>query len=41
MNVGSRKTFEAAGFRQISHPTTRRLVMRLDLSYSSPPRSTR
>jgi len=31
MNVGSRGTFVAAGFREISHPTTRRLVVRLDL----------
>lgn len=31
MNVGSRNTFVAAGFREVSHPTTRRVVMRLDL----------
>jgi GNAT superfamily N-acetyltransferase len=31
MNVGSRNTFLAAGFREIAHPTTRRVVMRLDL----------
>lgn len=31
MNVGSRSTFTAAGFREVSHPTTRRVVMRLDL----------
>jgi GNAT superfamily N-acetyltransferase len=31
MNVGSRNTFLAAGFREVSRPTTRRLVMRLDL----------
>jgi GNAT superfamily N-acetyltransferase len=31
MNVGSRTTFLAAGFREVSHPTTRRVVMRLDL----------
>jgi GNAT superfamily N-acetyltransferase len=31
MNVGSRNTFVAAGFRDVSHPTTRRVVMRLDL----------
>jgi GNAT superfamily N-acetyltransferase len=31
MNVGSRNTFLAAGFREVSHPTTRRVVMRLDL----------
>jgi len=32
MNVGSRNTFVAAGFREVAHPTTRRVVMRLDLS---------
>jgi GNAT superfamily N-acetyltransferase len=31
MNVGSCATFAAAGLRQVGHPTTRRLVMRLDL----------
>jgi GNAT superfamily N-acetyltransferase len=31
MNVGSRNTFVAAGFREVSHPTTRRVVVRLDL----------
>jgi GNAT superfamily N-acetyltransferase len=31
MNVGSRATFAAAGFRDVSRPTTRRAVMRLDL----------
>jgi GNAT superfamily N-acetyltransferase len=31
MNVGSRNTFVAAGFREVSRPTTRRAVMRLDL----------
>jgi len=31
MNVGSRSTFVAAGFRDVSRPTTRRAVMRLDL----------
>lgn len=31
MNVGSRNTFLAAGFREVSHPTKRRVVMRLDL----------
>ena len=32
MNVGSRNTFVAAGFREVSHPTTRRIVVRLDLT---------
>jgi GNAT superfamily N-acetyltransferase len=31
MNVGSRNTFVTAGFRDVSRPTTRRVVMRLDL----------
>jgi GNAT superfamily N-acetyltransferase len=31
MNVGSRNTFLATGFREVSHPTKRRVVMRLDL----------
>lgn len=31
MNVGSLGTFVAAGFREVSHPTTRRVVVRLDL----------
>jgi hypothetical protein len=31
MNVGSRNTFVAAGFREVSHPTARRVVVRLDL----------
>jgi GNAT superfamily N-acetyltransferase len=31
MHVGSRGAFIAAGFREVSHPTTRRVVMRLAL----------
>jgi GNAT superfamily N-acetyltransferase len=31
MNVGSRNTFLAAGLREVAHPSTRRVVMRLDL----------
>ena len=30
LNVGTRSMFEAAGFREISHPTKRRVVMRID-----------
>jgi GNAT superfamily N-acetyltransferase len=30
LHVGSRKIFEAAGFTEISHPTKRRVVMRID-----------
>ena len=32
MNVGSRNTFLTAGFREVSHPTARRIVMRRDLA---------
>ena len=31
MSVGSRGTFVAAGFREVSHPTTRRVVVRFEL----------
>jgi GNAT superfamily N-acetyltransferase len=30
LNVGSRSTFADAGFQEVSHPTTRRVVMRID-----------
>lgn len=30
IHVGTRGVFEAAGFRQVSHPTKRRVVMRID-----------
>lgn len=30
LNVGARQVFEEAGFTQVSHPTLRRAVMRLD-----------
>lgn len=30
LHVGNRKVFEAAGFRQVSHPSKRRCVMRMD-----------
>ncbi len=30
IHVGARSVFEAAGFRQVSHPTKRRVVMRID-----------
>ena len=35
MNVGSRNTFAQAGFREVSRPTARRVVMRLDLAQGS------
>lgn len=31
LHVGARSAFSAAGFRQVTHPTKRRYVMRLDL----------
>jgi GNAT superfamily N-acetyltransferase len=30
IHVGKRSVFDAAGFRQVSHPSTRRVVMRID-----------
>jgi hypothetical protein len=30
LNVGTRSIFEAAGFKEVSHPTPRRVVMRVD-----------
>jgi GNAT superfamily N-acetyltransferase len=30
LHVGKRSIFEAAGFREVSHPTPRRVVMRID-----------
>jgi hypothetical protein len=30
IHVGSQTIFEAAGFREVSHPTPRRVVMRID-----------
>ena len=32
LNVGSRSVFEAAGFTEVTHPTLRRVVMRIDFS---------
>jgi GNAT superfamily N-acetyltransferase len=32
LNVGSRSVFAAAGFAQVSHPTKRRVVMRIDFA---------
>jgi len=31
LHVGSRSAFVAAGFNQVSRPTKRRVVMRIDL----------
>ena len=33
-HVGARQVFEEAGFTEISHPTARRVVMRIDLDSS-------
>jgi hypothetical protein len=30
MHVGARQVFEEAGFAQVTHPTKRRFVMRVD-----------
>ena len=30
LHVGSRRSFAAAGFAEVSHPTLRRVVMRID-----------
>jgi hypothetical protein len=30
LNVGARQVFEEAGFTEVSHPTLRRVVMRVD-----------
>ena len=30
LHVGSRSIFDDAGFTQVSHPTLRRVVMRID-----------
>jgi GNAT superfamily N-acetyltransferase len=35
VHVGSRSIFEAAGFTQVSHPTLRRVVMRIDFPAAS------
>jgi GNAT superfamily N-acetyltransferase len=32
LHVGSRRSFAAAGFTEVSHPTLRRVVMRIDFS---------
>ena len=32
LNVGARQVFEEAGFEEVSHPTLRRVVMRIDLA---------
>jgi GNAT superfamily N-acetyltransferase len=39
LHVGARQVFEEAGFVEVTHPTARRVVMRMDLSASGPPPS--
>jgi ribosomal protein S18 acetylase RimI-like enzyme len=36
LRVGSRSIFAAAGFTQVSHPTVRRVVMRIDFDQQTP-----
>ncbi len=31
LHVGARQVFQDAGFKEVSHPTLRRVVMRIDL----------
>lgn len=33
LNVGARQVFDEAGFREVTHPTTRRVVMRIDFDH--------
>lgn len=35
MHVGARQVFEDAGFTEVSHPTLRRVVMRIDFEHGS------
>lgn len=35
VHVGARQVFEDAGFREVSHPTVRRVVMRIDFGQES------
>jgi hypothetical protein len=32
LNVGARQVFEDAGFAEVTHPTVRRVVMRIDFA---------
>ncbi|TMR10502.1 GNAT family N-acetyltransferase [Nonomuraea turkmeniaca] len=36
-HVGTRQVFEEAGFREVSHPTVRRVVMRIDFGQQDDP----
>jgi GNAT superfamily N-acetyltransferase len=40
-HVGTRQVFENAGFKEITHPTPRRVVMRIDFGHPTPGRSSR
>ncbi len=35
VHVGTRQVFEDAGFQEVSHPTVRRVVMRIDFEQRS------
>jgi hypothetical protein len=35
LHVGARQVFEEAGFVEISHPTKRRVVMRIDFDHAA------
>ncbi len=39
LHVGARSAFAAAGFHEVTHPTKRRVVMRIDLTDPPPPRT--
>ncbi len=41
VHVGARQAFEDAGFHQVSHPTVRRVVMRVDFDHRSHARAQR
>jgi GNAT superfamily N-acetyltransferase len=39
VHVGTRQVLESAGFREVSHPTVRRVVMRIDFEHEGDPRT--
>ena len=40
LHVGARQVFEAAGFHEVSHPSVRRVVMRIDFEHDGDARPT-
>jgi hypothetical protein len=40
VHVGTRQVFEDAGFEEVSHPTVRRVVMRIDFDQGGVRRGT-